>query len=51
MSHQGKTLGIFSKDKTEGPFAEQWQNSLNQHSFTTVEFSFTSISPILTLSS
>ena len=37
MSHQGQTLAVFSKDKTEGPFAEQWQNSLNQHSFTTVE--------------
>jgi len=36
MSHQGKTLGVFSKDKTEGPFSEQWQNCLNQHSFTTV---------------
>jgi hypothetical protein len=37
MSHQGKTLGIFSKDKMEGPFCEQWENCLNKHSFTTVK--------------
>ncbi len=36
LSHQGKTLGVFSKDKTEGPFCEQWENCLNQHTFTTV---------------
>jgi hypothetical protein len=40
MSHQGKTLGVFSKDKMEGPFCEQWENRLNQHSFTTVNFFF-----------
>ncbi|CAF2841546.1 unnamed protein product [Rotaria sp. Silwood2] len=39
MSHQGKTLGVFSKDKMEGPFCEQWQNCLNQHSLTTVDIS------------
>ncbi|CAF1037590.1 unnamed protein product [Rotaria sp. Silwood1] len=38
-SHQGKTLGVFSKDKMEGPFCEQWQNCLNQHSLTTVDIS------------
>ncbi|CAF0939912.1 unnamed protein product [Rotaria sordida] len=39
MSHQGKILGVFSKDKMEGPFCEQWQNCLNQHSLTTVDIS------------
>ncbi len=36
QSHQGQTLGVFSKDKMEGAFGEQWQNCLDQHSFTTV---------------
>ena len=40
MSHQGKTLGVFSKDKMEGPFCEQWENCLNQHSFETVKHIF-----------
>jgi len=40
MSHQGKILGVFSKDKMEGPFCEQWEHCLNQHSFTTVNFIF-----------
>ncbi len=40
QSHQGKTLGIFSKDKMEGAFNEQWQNCLDQHAFTTVGLKF-----------
>ncbi len=36
QSHQGKTLGVFSKDKTKGTFAEQWQNYVDQQAFTTV---------------
>ena len=36
MSHQGKTLGVFSKDKMEGSFCEQWANYLHQYSFATV---------------
>ncbi|CAF1184005.1 unnamed protein product [Adineta ricciae] len=39
QSHQGKTLGIFSKDKMEGPFCEQWENCLSRHSFTRVDIS------------
>ncbi|CAF3511935.1 unnamed protein product [Rotaria sordida] len=39
QSHQGKTLGIFSKDKMDGTFGEQWKNCLSQHSFTTVDIS------------
>ncbi|CAF3015468.1 unnamed protein product [Rotaria socialis] len=39
MSHQGKTLGIFAKDKMEGPFWEQWQNCLTRNSFETVDIS------------
>ncbi len=42
MSYQGKTLGVFSKDKMEGPFCEQWENRLNQHLFTTVKILFKS---------
>ena len=42
QSHEGKTLGVFSKDKVEGTFGEQWQNCLNQHHFTMVK-SFLSI--------
>jgi hypothetical protein len=42
QSHQGKTLGIFSKDKVEGTFGEQWQNALDQQSFATVRFNFIS---------
>jgi hypothetical protein len=43
MSYQGKTLGVFSKDKMEGPFCEQWENRLNQHLFTTVKILFKSL--------
>ena len=39
QSHQGKTLGVFAKDKVEGAFGEQWQNCLDQQSFTTVSYS------------
>jgi nucleosome binding factor SPN SPT16 subunit len=40
QSHQGKTLGIFAKDKLEGTFGEQWQNCLNQQSFENVRLLF-----------
>lgn len=36
QSHQGKTLGVFSKDKMEGPFCEQWESCMGRHSFSTV---------------
>lgn len=36
QSHEGKTLGVFAKDKIEGAFGEQWQNCLGQQSFTNV---------------
>ena len=41
QSHQGKTLGIFPKDKIDGTFGEQWKNCLSQHAFATVSILLT----------
>ncbi|CAF1415059.1 unnamed protein product [Didymodactylos carnosus] len=38
-SRNGKTIGVFSKDKMEGPFCEQWQTQLNEQDFTSVDIS------------
>ncbi|CAF4378757.1 unnamed protein product, partial [Adineta steineri] len=39
QSNDGQTLGVFLKDKAEGAFGEQWQNYLNEQSFSTVDIS------------
>ncbi|CAF0785468.1 unnamed protein product [Adineta steineri] len=48
QSNDGQTLGVFLKDKAEGAFGEQWQNYLNEQSFSTVDIS-TSIAYLLSI--